>query len=67
MKLSKLSLEDISDGYRTVLESIIGTVKQTQTVLPDNQRPHAANVPAIRQTIVCHSFFLSNRRQNPPI
>jgi hypothetical protein len=47
-----MSLDDISDGYRTVLEIVIRTVKQTQTILPDNQPARAASIPAVRQTMV---------------
>ena len=51
-------LDDISDGYRTVLEIVIRTVKQTQTLLPENQPSRVAAIPAIRQTIVI-SFLCS--------
>ena len=46
-----MSLEDISDGYRTVLEIVIKTVKQTQTLLPENRLGHTAELPAIRKTM----------------
>jgi hypothetical protein len=52
--LNKVSLDDISDGYRTVLEIIVKTVRQTQTVLPDSQPARATTVPAVRQTQARH-------------
>lgn len=50
-QLNKMSLEDVSDGYRTVLEIVIKTVKQTQTLLPESQPAHTAELPAIRKTV----------------
>lgn len=47
-----MSLDDVSDGYRTVLDIVIRTVKQTQTVLPESQPSRAASIPAVRQTMV---------------
>src|SRR5579862_9736694 len=45
-----MSLEDLTDIYRTVLEIVTKTVKQTQTILPDNQPARLATIPALRQT-----------------
>jgi DNA-directed RNA polymerase len=46
-----MSLEDVSDGYRTVLQMVVKTVNQTQTLLPENQPSAAAEIPAIRKTV----------------
>jgi len=46
--LNKMSLEDVSEGYRTVLEIVIKTVKQTQTLLREIQ---TSEIPAIRKTV----------------
>ena len=63
-----MSLDDISDGYRTVLEIVIRTVKQTQTLLPENQPSRTAAIPAIRQTIVIALLTSrTNSSQNPQI
>lgn len=50
-QLNKLSMDDMVGGYREVLEIIVNSVQQTQTLLTDNQ-PSRDVIPAIRQTMV---------------
>lgn len=45
-----MTMEDITEIHRTVLEIVVKTVQQTQTVLPDSQ-PSRISVPAVRQTL----------------
>lgn len=52
LKLSKMSLDDVSGGYRVVLDGIIKMSKQTQTILPDPKTPATPAIPAVRATIV---------------
>jgi hypothetical protein len=62
-----MSLDDISEGYRLVLDGIIKTNKQTQTILPDQKPSGASAIPAVRATIVCRLNVRVNSSQNLPI
>jgi hypothetical protein len=50
--MSKMSLDDVDEAYGVVLDAIINTVPQTQTLLADTQPARTVSLPAIRQTQV---------------
>jgi hypothetical protein len=47
-----MSLDDVPDEHKTVLEILVRTSKQTQSILPESQPSRVATVPAMRSTIV---------------
>lgn len=47
-----MSLDDVSEGYRLVLDGVIKTSKQTQTILPDQKASGPSAIPEVRATIV---------------
>jgi DNA-directed RNA polymerase len=46
-----MTLDDVDDGYRTVLNIVMRTTKQTQMLLPESQPSRSRIIPSVRQTM----------------